>query len=138
MYKTALPKTTLERWEKYRHPLIYIILTCPFLPCLVCSQTQNIKPSMQTCMYTAETVELLNSYMVWQKRNESDFRLTMNFYFFTNQGYPLQNRSLGQLHSDRGVVSIVRSSVGRLLLLYLSARQLRSSRYYPKYQNGVL
>ena len=57
------------------------------------------------------------SYMVWQISNETDFLLTMNFILFTNQGYPLQNSSLGQLHSDRGVVSIVRSNAGRLLLL---------------------
>jgi hypothetical protein len=36
---------------------------------------------------------------VWQKSNETDFLLTMNFILFTNQGYPLQNSSLGQLHS---------------------------------------
>jgi len=58
--------------------------------------------------------------------NEIDFLLTMNFTLFTNQGYPLQNSSLGQLHSDGGVVSVVRSSTGRLLLVYLSARLLRS------------
>ena len=75
---------------------------------------------------------------MWQKSNETDFLLTMNFILFTNQGYHLQNSSLGQLQSDGGVVSIVRSSAGRLLLIYLSARQLRSSGYYPKYQNGVL
>jgi len=40
----------------------------------------------------------------------------MNFFLFTNQGYPLQSSSLGQLHSDGGVVFIVRSSVGRLVL----------------------
>jgi len=62
----------------------------------------------------------------------------MNFVLFTNQGYPLKNSSLGQLHSDGGVVSIVRSSVGRFLLVYLSVRLLRSSGYYPKYQNGAL
>ena len=72
-------------------------------------------------------------YVVWQKSNETGFLLTMNFIIFTNQGYPL-----GQLHSDGGVVSIVRSSTGRLLLVYLSARRLRSSGYYPKYQNGAL
>jgi len=54
----------------------------------------------------------------------------MNIILFTNQGYPLQNSSLGQLHSDGGVVFIVRSSAGRLLLEYLSARRLRSSGYY--------
>ena len=76
--------------------------------------------------------------MVWQKSNENDFLLTMNFILFTNQGYPLQNSSLGQLHSDGGVVSNARSSAGRLLLVYISARRLRSSAYYPKYQNGAL
>jgi len=75
---------------------------------------------------------------VWQKSNETDFLLTMNFILFTNQGYPLQNSFVGQLHSDRGVVSIVRSSAGRLLLVYLAARRLHSSGYYPKYQNGAL
>jgi hypothetical protein len=67
------------------------------------------------------------TYTVWQKSNETDFLLTMNFILFMNQDYPLQNSSLGQLHSDGGIVSIVRSSAGRLLLEYLSARQLRSS-----------
>ena len=75
---------------------------------------------------------------MWQKSNETDFLLTMNLILFTNQGYPLQNSSLGQLHSDGGVVSIVNSSAGRLLLEYLSARRLRSSGYYPKYQDGAL
>ena len=77
-------------------------------------------------------------YVVWQKSNETDFLLTMNFILFTNQGYTLQNNSLGHLHNDGGVVSIVRSSVGRLLLVYLSALWLRSSGYYPNYQNGAL
>jgi len=75
---------------------------------------------------------------VWQKSNETDFLLTLNFVIFTNQGYPLQNSSLGKLHSDEGVVSIVRGSAGSLLLECLSARPLRSSGYYPKYQNGAL
>ena len=75
------------------------------------------------------------SYVVWQKSNETDFLLTMNFILFTNQGYPPQNSSLRQLHSDGGVVH---SSAGRLLLVYLSARRLQSSGYYPKYQNGAL
>ena len=77
-------------------------------------------------------------YTVWQKSNETDFLLIMNNILFTNQGYPLQNSSLGQLHSDGGVVSVVRSCVGRLLLEYLSARRLRSSGYYLKYQSGAL
>ena len=79
----------------------------------------------------------IHTYVVWQKSNETDFLLTMNFILFTSQGYPLQNSSLGQLHSDGGVVSIVRSSAGRLLE-YLSASWLRSSGYYPEYQNGTL
>ena len=62
----------------------------------------------------------------------------MNFTLFTNQGYLLRNSSLWQLHCDGGVVSIIRSSAERLLLEYLSACQLRSSGYYPKYQNGTL
>ena len=76
--------------------------------------------------------------MVWQNSIENDFLLTMNFILSKNQGYTLQNSSLGQLHSEGGVVSIVRSSAGRLLLVYISARRLRSSGYYPKYQNGAL
>jgi len=79
-----------------------------------------------------------SDYMVWQKSNETDFLLTINFIIFTNQGYPLQNSSLGQLYSDGGIVSIVYSSAGRLLLVYLSACWLRPSGYYPKYQNGAL
>ena len=75
---------------------------------------------------------------MWQKSNETDFLLTVNFILFTNQGYPLHNSSLAQLHRDGGVVSIVRSNAGRLLLVYLSTRRLRSSDYYPKYQNGTL
>ena len=62
----------------------------------------------------------------------------MNFILFTNQGCPLQNGSLGQLPSDGGVVSIVRSIAGRLLLVYISARRLRSYGYNTKYQNGAL
>ena len=76
--------------------------------------------------------------MQWQRSNETNFLLTMNFILFTNQGYPLRNSSLGQLHSDGGVVSIVRSSAGRLLLEYISASRLRSSGYYPEYQYGAL
>ena len=57
--------------------------------------------------------------MVWQKSNETDFLLTMNVILFTNQGNPLQSSSLGQLHSDGGIVSTVRSSAGRFLLVYL-------------------
>ena len=79
-----------------------------------------------------------DTYVVWQKSNDTDFLLTMNFILFTSQGYPLRNSSLGQLHRDGGIVSIVCSSAGRLLLEYLSARWLHSSGYYPKCQNGTL
>ena len=34
-------------------------------------------------------------YMVWQKSNETNFLLTMNFILFTNKGYPIQNVPLG-------------------------------------------
>jgi hypothetical protein len=57
------------------------------------------------------------AYVVWQKSNETDFLLTMNFILFTNQGFPLLNSSLGQLHSDGGIDSIASSSAGRLLLV---------------------
>ena len=57
-----------------------------------------------------------DGYVVWQKSIETDFLLTMNFILFKNQGYALQNSSLGQLHNDGGVVSIVRNSAGMLLL----------------------
>jgi len=62
----------------------------------------------------------------------------MNFILLQIKVIPFKNSSLGQLHSDGGVISIVRSSAGRLLLEYLSARRLRSSGYYPKYKNGAL
>jgi hypothetical protein len=75
---------------------------------------------------------------VWQESKETDFLSTMNFIIFMKQGYPLPNSSLEQLHSDGGPVSIVRSSAGRLLLEYLSARRLRSYGFYPKQQNGAL
>ena len=82
---------------KYIH---IIIILCPYYICIVTSSI---------------------SYLVWQKSNDTDFLLTMNVILFTNQGHPLQNSSLEQLHSDGGVVSIV-----------------RSSGYYLKYQNGAL
>jgi hypothetical protein len=59
-----------------------------------------------------------------------DFLLSMNFILFTKQGYPLQNSSLGQLHCDGDTVSIVRSSAGRFLLEYLSARRLCSFKWF--------
>jgi hypothetical protein len=84
---------------------------------------KNVDPYAESAIVKAVSKY---SHEVWQKSNETDFLLTMNFILFTNQ-----NSSLGQLHSDEGVVSIVRSSAGRLLLEYLSARRLRSSGYYP-------
>ena len=64
--------------------------------------------------------------MVWQKSNETDFLLTVNVILFTNQGYPLQNSSLGQLHSDRGVISIVRTFqlVGYALLYIIQTTKM--------------
>ena len=77
-----------------------------------------------TYVRTTET----GTYVVWQRSKETDFLLNMNFILFTYQGYPLQNSSLGQLHSDGNAVSIVRSGAGRLLLVYLSARRLQLSK----------
>jgi hypothetical protein len=101
-----------------------------------------MKNNMSNCSNGSEAYIHIHIYInththkVWQKSNETDF-LTMNFIIFTIQGYPLKNSSLGQLHSDGGVFSIVRSSAGRLLLEYLSARRLRSSGHYPKNKNGT-
>ena len=98
-----------------------------------CLQVNDEMVSKTTICYC-----MLLIYVVWQKRNETDFILTINFILFTNQGCPLQNSSIGQLHSNEGVVSIVHSSAGRLLQLYLSARRLPSTGYYQKYQNGAI
>ena len=97
----------------------------------------HLESEPRTVQHVAQSLNWL-LYEVCYRSNETDFLLTMNFILFTNQGYPLQNSSLGQLHSDGGIVSIVRSSAGRLLLEYLSTYRLRSSGYYPKYQNGAL
>ena len=35
------------------------------------------------------------TYVVWQKSNETDFLLTMNFILFTNQGFPFKIVPLG-------------------------------------------
>ena len=59
-------------------------------------------------IHTSYQQQIVRSYVVWQKSNETDFLLTMNLILFTNQRYLLQNSSLGRLHSDGGVVSIVR------------------------------
>ena len=91
----------------------------------LCTAFGTCKNVTATCRYRGRVGTGLS--VVWQKSNETDFLLIMNFILFTNQGYPLQNSSLGRLHNDGGVVSIIRSSVGRLLLVYLSARRLRSS-----------
>jgi len=88
---------------------------------------------LQECMQCF-SFKTLTKYVVWQKSNETDFLSTMNFIPFTNQGYSLKNISLGQLHSDGGVVSIARSSAGRLLLVYLSARRLRLLSTVPKWR----
>jgi hypothetical protein len=44
---------------------------------------------------------------VWQKSNETDFLLTMNFILFTNQGYPL---SRPQGHSAAGRIMLMKNS----------------------------
>ena len=98
----------------------------------------RLPPPEGPSLHTGGEIKTEWIYVVSQKSNETDFLLTMNFILFTNEGYPLLNSSIGQLHGDGGVVSIVRSSAGRLLLEYLSARRLRSSGYYPKYKNGAL
>ena len=68
------------------------------------------RPVSVLAITVASYVVLQSVYVVWQKSKETDFLLTMNFILFTNEGYPLQNSSLGQLHGDGGVVSMVRCS----------------------------
>ena len=75
---------------------------------------------------------------MWHKSNETDFILTVNFIIFTNQGYPFKIVPLGSYTATEVLFPLFRSSAGRLMLVYLSARRLRSSGYYPKYQNGAL
>jgi hypothetical protein len=54
------------------------------------------------------------SYEVRQKSNETDFLFTKVFTFFKHQCYPLQNSSLGQLHTNRDIVPTFGSSTGSL------------------------
>ena len=80
-------------------------------------KTYNDWEDRQNCPEVDAVSFRVSKYAVWQKSNETDFILTVNSILFANQVYPLQNSSLGQLHSDGGVVSIVRSSAGRHLLV---------------------
>jgi hypothetical protein len=54
----------------------------------------------------------INVYIqkVCKLSNETDFLLTKVFIFFKHQCYPLQNSSLGQLHTDGDVVLTLASS----------------------------
>jgi len=85
------------------------------VPYQVKSKSYFIK---KTQSFALPHIALVRDYVVWQKSNETGILLTTNFILCTNQGYPPQNSFLGQLHSDGGVFSIVRSSAGRLLLEY--------------------
>jgi len=70
--------------------------------------------------------------VVWQKSNETDFLLTMNFILFANQGYPLQNSSqIVPLGSYTATEALFPYFVAVLEGFFLSARQLRSSGYNP-------
>jgi hypothetical protein len=90
------------------------------------------------CLITLNTYIHTPYYEVWQKSNETDLLLTLNVVIFLQIKVIHFKSSLGQLHSDICVGSSVRSNAGGLLLEYLSARQLRSSGYYKRYQNGAL
>ena len=116
--------------EQHLSPFATRVLSSPIRSTAVCYSTMPELHKTRICICLARLPQSVQ--VVWQKRNETDFLLTMNFILFKNQGYHLQNSSLGQIHSDGGVVSIVRSSSGRLLLVYLLARLLRSSGYSPK------
>jgi hypothetical protein len=56
-----------------------------------------------------------------QKSNETDFLFTKVVIYFNHQCYPLQNSSLGQLHSNEGVVPTFGSSAGNLQPVWSSA-----------------
>jgi hypothetical protein len=60
----------------------------------------------------------LHLHELGQKSKVADFLLTLKSIIISKQGYPLQNSSLGQPHSEGSVVSIVHSSAGKLLLEY--------------------
>jgi len=75
---------------------------------------------------------------VWQKSNETDFLLTMDFILFKIKVIPFEIVPLGSYTATEAFFPFFCSSAGRLLLEYLSACRLRSSGYYPKYQNGAL
>ena len=55
---------------------------------------------------------------VWQKSNEINFLFKKVFIFYKRQCYPLQNSSLGQLHTDGNVVPAFGSSAGSLTLVW--------------------
>ena len=58
----------------------------------------------------------------------SDFFIYQSFNFFKRQCYPLQNSSLGQLHTDGDVVPTYASSAGSLQLVWSSACLLQSKK----------
>jgi hypothetical protein len=139
VFKVNVPFVCVGWFLKNLDFFCYFPLPLTTLITEVTPQCQYIgDPQVSQHVFAVQYFRQLCLYEVWQKSNATDFLLTTNFILFTNQGYPLQNSSFGQLRSYGGVVSIVRSSAGRLLLEYLSARWLRSSGCYPKYQNGAL
>ena len=63
---------------------------------------------------------------MWQKSNKTDYLFTKVFIFFKHQCYPLQNSSLGQLHTDVDVVTTFGSSAGSIQPVWSSVCPLHS------------
>ena len=61
------------------------------------------------------------AYDVFKLSNETDFLFTKVFIFFKHQCHPLQNGSLGQLHTNGDIVPTYGSSAGSLQLVWSSA-----------------
>ena len=67
-------------------------------------------------------------YEMWQKTNETDFLITKVFTLFKHQCYPLQNSSLGQLHTNGDNIPTFGSSAGSLQLVWSSAYLVQSKK----------
>ena len=65
---------------------------------------------------------------MWQKSDETDFLFTKAYIFFKHQCYPLQNSSLGQLHTDGDVVPTFLSCTGSMVF----SMSVTVFRMYPK------
>ena len=73
------------------------------------------------------SVNLCEIYKVCKLSNETDFLFTKVFIFFKHKCYPLQNCSLGQLHTNGDIVPVLVAAL-EVLNWYV----LQHVCYYPK------